>query len=72
MTEPMWLLDWRWTLSDAHLGSSLVTATSNNHTILELALLKLCYSYSAVPGIYGSKQTESEGIAQGRGLFTLP
>ena len=23
-----------------------------------------------VPGIYGSKQTESEGVAQGRGLFT--
>ena len=23
-----------------------------------------------VPGIYGSKQTESEGIAQGQGLFT--
>ena len=23
-----------------------------------------------VPGIYGSKQTESEGVARGRGLFT--
>ena len=23
-----------------------------------------------VPGIYGSKQTESEGVAQGQGLFT--
>ena len=23
-----------------------------------------------VPGIYGSKQTESKGVARGRGLFT--
>ena len=23
-----------------------------------------------VPGIYGSKQTESEGVAQGQSLFT--
>ena len=23
-----------------------------------------------VPGIYGSEQTESEGVARGRGLFT--
>ena len=25
-----------------------------------------------VPGIYGSKRTESEGEARGQGLFTLP
>ena len=28
------------------------------------------YVIAQVPGIYGSKQTESEGIAQGRGVFT--
>ena len=31
-----------------------------------------CYIiYSTVPGIYGSKQTESEGIAQGQGFCLL-
>ena len=30
----------------------------------------MCNSYSTVPGIYGSKQTEPEGVARGRGLFT--
>ena len=30
----------------------------------------LCCSYSTVPGIYGSKQTESEGVDGGQGLFT--
>ena len=29
----------------------------------------LSNSYSTVPGIYGSKQTESEGAAGGQGLF---
>ena len=31
------------------------------------------YSHSTVPGIYGSiyKQTESEGVAQEQGLFTI-
>ena len=30
----------------------------------------ICYSYSTVPGIYGSEQTDSEGVAGGQGLFT--
>ena len=32
----------------------------------------VCYNHSTVPGIYGSiyKQSESEGVARGRGLFT--
>ena len=29
----------------------------------------ICCSYSMVPGIYGSKQTDSKGIVQGQGLF---
>ena len=29
----------------------------------------LCYSYSTVSGIYGSKQTETKGVAGGQGLF---
>ena len=32
----------------------------------------LCYSYSPGPGIYGSKPSESEGVARGQGRFTLP
>ena len=35
-------------------------------------MLNLSYSYSTVPGIYSSKQTESKGVARGRGLFTAP
>ena len=30
----------------------------------------ISYSYSMGPGIYGSKQSESEGVAQGQGMFT--
>ena len=30
------------------------------------------YSYRTGPGIYGSKPTESEGVARGQGQFTLP
>ena len=29
----------------------------------------ICYTG---PGIYGSKRTESEGVARGQGLFTSP
>ena len=32
----------------------------------------VCYSYSTVEGIYGSKPTESKGAARGQGWFTLP
>ena len=31
---------------------------------------EVCYSYSTVPGICGSKQTKSRGVVQGQGLFT--
>ena len=35
------------------------------HTMVCLVIV-----IAQVPGIYGSKQTESKGVARGRGLFT--
>ena len=34
--------------------------------------MSLCNSYSTEPGIYGSKQTEFEGVTRGQGSSTLP
>ena len=36
-----------------------------------MSVIYVLRSYSTVPRIYGSKQTESEGVARGRGLFTI-
>ena len=48
---------------------------SQNHSycsecISLYSVVCICYSYSMGPGIYGSKQSESEGVAQGQGMFT--
>ena len=42
------------------------------HLLRQEYTIKVSYSYSTGPGIYGSKPTESEGEARGQGLFTLP
>ena len=47
-------------------------AHSNSRALWVSLLQGVCYSYSTEPGIYGSKPTESEGVARGQGRFTLP
>ena len=44
-------------------------AYNSKTTLLIDSKLEIC---STEPGIYGSKPTESEGVARGQGRFTLP
>ena len=52
------------------LYSFSVVYTTYQYSEYKHDILGICYSYSTVPGIYGSEQTDSEGVAGGQGLFT--
>ena len=59
---PVKLLE-AWLCTRRHLESSF-------HPLWRFCKRVQVIVIAQVPGIYGSKQTESEGVARGRGLFT--
>ena len=49
----------------------IIPFTQIQGTISDLSWLSFLIVIARIPGIYGSKRTESEDGAKGQGLFTL-
>ena len=66
----LWVMQMTWILLQEEPGETKELVVKRMYVFFRVCVCIFSFSYCTVPWIYGSKQTESKGIAQGQGLFS--